>query len=482
MCSTQQPATMVYMSNATVSEQLQQMWRTRPYRLPQRGHIAGVAAGIGYRYGVDPVLVRVAFVVGTIFGGAGIVLYLAAWLLLSKAGDSASAAQSLVGKGTSTKTIVLVVALIIAVTTIGPAGFGLDGSGLVSTLALLGGLWLLHQRRPEPPEFLPDGSTAYPPGGASAYPQSSFPISFTTPYNSPPYNSPPYNSPPYSSSAQQNSWGAVQHRPGQYDAGRGGYTPYTTLPKSYLPTPPPATGVDLTKSAPLQDLSEPPIPPSWDPLGVAPFAWDLPEPAAATAPEMIEKKKHSRWTSSFIGLALLAAALTGAIAASSESMWLTPARIAAVALAVVATGLILGAFLRKGYGLLVVTGPLVAFVVFASIIGPISFDSQYAGQQQYRPTTMADLQSEYTVQGGDLQLDLRGLDLTEDRTISVDVTAGNATISVPDGMNIRTDCTSVAASTKCGPTGVQQGNSPDNTSILTIEGSARAGNLEVLRG
>ncbi|MDJ0361744.1 PspC domain-containing protein [Rhodococcus sp. H29-C3] len=468
------------MSNATVSEQLQQMWRTRPYRLPQRGHIAGVAAGIGYRYGVDPVLIRVALVVGTIFGGAGIVLYLAAWLLLSKAGDSASAAQSLVGKGTSTKTIVLVVALIIAVTTIGPAGFGLDGSGLVSTLALLGGLWLLHQRRPEPPEFLPDGSTAYPPGGASAYfpggasayPQSNFPISFNTPYNSSPYNS----------SAQQNYWGAVQHRPGQHDAGRGGYTPYTTLPKSYVPTPPPATEVDLTKSTLPQDLSEPPTPPSWDPLGVAPFAWDLPEPAAATAPEIIEKKKRSRWTSSFIGLALLAAALTGAIAASSESTWLTPARIAAVALAVVATGLILGAFLRKGYGLLIVTGPLVAFVVFASIIGPISFDSQYAGQQQYRPTTMAELQSEYTVQGGDLQLDLRGLDLTEDRTISVDVTAGNAKISVPDWMNIRTDCTSIAASTKCGPTGVQQGNSPDNSSILTIEGSARAGNLEVLRG
>lgn len=467
MCSTQQPATMVYMSNATVSEQLQQMWRTRPYRLPQRGHIAGVAAGIGYRYGVDPVLVRVALVVGTIFGGAGIVLYLAAWLLLSKAGDSASAAQSLAGKGTSTKTIVLVVALIIAVTTIGPAGFGLDGSGLVSTLALLGGLWLLHQRRPEPPEFLPNRSTAYPLGGASSYAQSNFPISFDTPYNA---------------SSHPNSWGAAQYHPPQYDPGRGGYTPYTTLPKSYVPTPPPATGVDLTKSTPPQGLSKPPIPPSWDPLGVAPFAWDLPEPSAARTPELIEKKKHSRWTSSFIGLALLAAALTGAIAASSESMWLTPARIAAVALAVVATGLILGAFLRKGYGLLVVTGPLVAFVVFASIIGPISFDSQYAGQQEYRPTTMADLQSEYKVQGGDLQLDLRGLDLTEDRTISVDVTAGNAKISVPDGMNIRTDCTSVASSTKCGPTGVQQGNSPDNTSILTIEGSARAGNLEVLRG
>ncbi|WP_156520612.1 PspC domain-containing protein, partial [Rhodococcus sp. EPR-157] len=147
------------MSNATVSEQLQQMWRTRPYRLPQRGHVAGVAAGIGYRYGVDPVLIRVALVVGTIFGGAGIVLYLAAWLLFSKAGDSASPAESLMGRGHSsesnTKVIVLVVALVIAVSTIGPVGVGLGGSGVISMLALLAGVWLLHQRQPEPPEFLP---------------------------------------------------------------------------------------------------------------------------------------------------------------------------------------------------------------------------------------------------------------------------------------------------------------------------------------
>ncbi|WP_072806628.1 PspC domain-containing protein [Rhodococcoides yunnanense] len=470
------------MSNATVSEQLQQMWRTRPYRLPQRGHIAGVAAGIGYRYNVDPVLVRVALVVGTIFGGAGIVLYLAAWLLFSKAGDSASPAESLVGKGSSsesnTKIVVLVVALAIAVTTLGPVGVGLGGSGLISMLALLAGLWLLHQRQPEPPAFLP--------GGTQTYPQQGFPISFNSPYT-------------------PNPWAGAHYRPPQYDAQSASYdryTPYTTLPKSYVPTPPPARptsepakDVDLTKSTePTTDKStdtsttddraaEPqPTPPSWDPLGVAPFAWDLPEPAAVDTPAVIDKKKRSRWTSSFIGLALLAAAITGAVAAATESEWLSPARIAAVALAVVGIGLVVGAFLRKGYGLLVVTGPLLAFVILASIIGPIQFDEQYSGQHNFAPTTLADLQPTYTVQGGELELDLRGLTLTEDRTISVDVTAGNATVYVPESMNLETDCTSLMASTDCGPSGLQQGNSPDNHSVLRIDGFARAGNLEVFHG
>ena len=149
------------MSNATLSDQLHDMWRTRPVRLPDKGPVAGVAAGIGYRYGVDPVLIRVAFVVSTIFGGAGIVFYLAGWLFLNHAGDQSSAAESLFGKGRSseshTKAIVLVVALAIAVTTMGPIGVGMGGSGLISAALMMGGWWLLHQRQPLPPP-LPIGS------------------------------------------------------------------------------------------------------------------------------------------------------------------------------------------------------------------------------------------------------------------------------------------------------------------------------------
>ena len=67
----------------------------------QPGSRRGCAAGIGYRYGVDPVMIRVAFVVATIFGGAGIVLYLAAWLLFPDARNMTSPADSLFGRGGS---------------------------------------------------------------------------------------------------------------------------------------------------------------------------------------------------------------------------------------------------------------------------------------------------------------------------------------------------------------------------------------------
>ena len=55
--------------------------------------IAGVAGGVAEYFRVDPSFVRIAFVVVSLFGGVGVVLYAAAWLLMPENGSpSASAA------------------------------------------------------------------------------------------------------------------------------------------------------------------------------------------------------------------------------------------------------------------------------------------------------------------------------------------------------------------------------------------------------
>jgi signal transduction histidine kinase len=46
------------------------------------GWVGGVCAGISRRYGVDPALVRLAFVVAAAAGGLGVALYLLAWLVI----------------------------------------------------------------------------------------------------------------------------------------------------------------------------------------------------------------------------------------------------------------------------------------------------------------------------------------------------------------------------------------------------------------
>jgi phage shock protein PspC (stress-responsive transcriptional regulator) len=58
--------------------------------------LAGVAAGIADYLGVDPTIARIAIVVLTFIGGAGIPLYLAGWLLIPEEGSDLSLASDLI--------------------------------------------------------------------------------------------------------------------------------------------------------------------------------------------------------------------------------------------------------------------------------------------------------------------------------------------------------------------------------------------------
>src|SRR6478672_11838701 len=51
-------------------------------------HVAGVAGGIARHLDVDPIIIRVALVVATFFGGAGLLLYVAAWILVPEEGTA----------------------------------------------------------------------------------------------------------------------------------------------------------------------------------------------------------------------------------------------------------------------------------------------------------------------------------------------------------------------------------------------------------
>ncbi|WP_241665880.1 PspC domain-containing protein [Prescottella subtropica] len=432
-------------STGSFSDQLHDLWRTRPLRLPRQGHVAGVAAGIAQRYRVDPVLVRVAFVVSALFGGAGIILYLAGWLLLSKPGDQVSPAESLLGRGTSsqssTTTVVLLVALAIALSTIGPIGVGMGGSGVLSGALMLGGLWLLYQRQPIPPELPPSVAQTVPDYRTGSFqPFQSFRTAQTTPVPGTPV-------PP-------------------------AYSPYTRLPDHYepdAPDAPPASGPSGTD----------PTPPSWDPLGVAPFAWDLPEPARTPEPPAeLPRTPRTRFTSVVLGLAVLAAATATGVWAATGAEWLTPARIGGIALAVIGAGLLVGAFRRRGHGLLVVGFPLAGFVVLSSIVGPVHWDAMTVGERTWTPHTMTELESSYTGTVGDFTLDLRQLDLTESRDVSLDGLLGDYQVIVPANMNVHTDCSIVLGETTC-----DVGNPADATGpTLNLKVDNKIGEVRVYRG
>jgi phage shock protein PspC (stress-responsive transcriptional regulator) len=58
--------------------------------------LAGVASGLARYFGVDPMIVRIAFVVLTVVGGAGIPLYLAGLLLIPEEGSDQSIAGAII--------------------------------------------------------------------------------------------------------------------------------------------------------------------------------------------------------------------------------------------------------------------------------------------------------------------------------------------------------------------------------------------------
>jgi len=69
------------------------------YRAREGRVVAGVCAGLGAHFGIDPTLVRLGFALFTIFGGAGILLYLCAWIVIpEEGGDGSSIAESFVSK------------------------------------------------------------------------------------------------------------------------------------------------------------------------------------------------------------------------------------------------------------------------------------------------------------------------------------------------------------------------------------------------
>ena len=118
----------------------------------QPGWVGGVCAGIAARLGIDPLIVRGIFVVVAIFGGPALLLYAAAWLLLPDAGNKIHLEEAIHGRFDSP---LAGIAALVAVSLL-PIGHGFwlptydwDGlsgifGGTIWTLILLGAvIWFI---------------------------------------------------------------------------------------------------------------------------------------------------------------------------------------------------------------------------------------------------------------------------------------------------------------------------------------------------
>ena len=117
--------------------------------------IAGVCSGLADRLGVDPVIVRAGFVLLTLLGGAGVTIYLFAWVLLPNDRDEIPAQRAL-RDGNGGSIVLLVIA---ALALFGGSAFGgpwwssSSGWGFPWGLAFTGlVIWWLVQRSDKRPD------------------------------------------------------------------------------------------------------------------------------------------------------------------------------------------------------------------------------------------------------------------------------------------------------------------------------------------
>jgi phage shock protein PspC (stress-responsive transcriptional regulator) len=349
------------MSRTDVGETLREMWETRPARPRDDRQVAGVAAAIARRYDIDPVLVRVGFVVAA-FSGIGAALYVAGWILLPNEPADPAAPRPSRPRG------FLVVGLAIAAAITMGSVFDGGGQGVLLPLLVVAGLlYLLHRSR----------------GGRVAQAQAA-------------------EAPTVAAAAE--------------------------------------AGPSLVKdpAAPTVAAS---TPPAWDPLGAAPFAWDLPEPSPAPSAPPPRRLPVTPVT---LGLALIAGSATAVIMMFAGVLTLANLGVlCGVVLAVLGAGLVVGAFLRAGRGLIPFALVLSA-LTWAVVAAPVDrWRGDGYGELRAAPTTVAALQPSYERSAGEIDLDLRRLDLAvapggnaEPVRTRLSIGAGDVRVQVPSTADV----------------------------------------------
>lgn len=269
------------------------------------------------------------------------------------------------------------------------------------------------------------------------------------------------------------------------------------------PQRPAVDGTTETAATPTgEDADGTPRPPSWDPLGAAPFAWDLPEPSAPPVP----KPPRSRHAPVTLAAALVAAALVAGLGLLGLlPLGVTP--VVGTALAVVGIGLVVGAFRNKGRSLVVAAVPLALVLAAAAAASDRAgsppwvdrFDAvqdvdgsgavQTLGDATWRPVANA-VAPAYETAYGDAELDLRNLPPAPAAPLPVRTQvqsgAGDVTVIVPATADVTATCESGGGDADClgrgaGPV-TDLGPDGPGGPVIDLQAVSGGGDVEVRRG
>ncbi|MFI9639552.1 PspC domain-containing protein [Micromonospora sp. NPDC051925] len=459
-------------------------------------YLAGVCAAIGRASNTDPVLWRVLLAVLGFFGGVGILVYVAAWLIIPGEGDSASPLESMLGRGRSSMSPITVIVLTILVA----VGFGYIVTDafravLLGAAILVGGALLLNR------ESRPGAPAAGPPPGPvppTGYPA---PAPFTPAAPAAPF--PPF---PPGGAGEPAAW-----PPATRTGEPVGWPPATrtaplpawppTRPMEIMTTraeapdwPPhaPVTGGPAATPVAVPPLADTGYRPPFAPHG--PYAGGGPPPAPPTPRSKPPKKPKERSALGAVTFSLIFLVL-GVVAFLDllDVLPISAAGYFAAVLATIGLGLLVGTWFGRARWLIALGLVAAAALGVAAVAESYDRVRGVDGAVTWAPSSYRELADRYENSFGDATLDLRAVDFAErDTDLTVVVNLGAATIVVPPNVDV-TAVTNVKAGeatvfgrrsaglegqarqlTDLGPDGAGGG-----TLRLTVH--VNAGNLEVTR-
>ncbi|MGB3733652.1 MAG: PspC domain-containing protein [Ilumatobacter sp.] len=107
--------------------------------------LGGVASGIGHYTGLDTSIVRILFLITTLTGGLGLLVYLLAWLVIPRAEHWPPANTPVSYRNMTGRDLGLGLAVVGVLIAVGFGASGATGSILVPLALVAGGVWLLVQ-------------------------------------------------------------------------------------------------------------------------------------------------------------------------------------------------------------------------------------------------------------------------------------------------------------------------------------------------
>ncbi|REE98228.1 PspC domain-containing protein [Thermomonospora umbrina] len=347
--------------------------------------VVGVCVGLGRRTGVDPVVLRVGFAVLTLAGGQGVLLYVAAWLLMPTA-EHPSKVERMLRRRFDDEAVLTVLGGLLGLSTLvtmlseGMSDYTLAGLTVFALVALVA-----HARHVD---FL---------AVARGLPER------------------------------------LQ-----------GHAPRDDVPRSTVDltkTPPPSASAPLPEGMiDLATLSRP------DPADVPTAAPAVPAPTGHTATAVRpERAPHPRQrTPALTSVTLLGALAVGAAmipaATASDSGAHGAQLVMAPALAVIGLGLLVGGWFGRARGLTTVGAMLTVGLLATTAAAEIPGDARF-GDVEWRPSEAPHSEQTYRVAVGDGRLDLTALPLPVGRRVRINaqVLAGRLRITVPNNVRVEVD-------------------------------------------